>query len=60
MLPEFVVFYAIVLGIGIWAGWRQRKRIKAEGRSGHSQEDVMVAGRGMGYIVGILTIAGNN
>ena len=32
-LISLLVFYAAVLGIGIWAGWKQRKESKASGTS---------------------------
>ena len=32
--------------------------MKAAGRTELTQEDVMIAGRSMGYVVGILTMAG--
>ena len=57
-LISLCIFYLIVLGIGVWAGWKQRREIKSQGRTEVRQEDVMVAGRNMGYIVGILTMAG--
>ena len=52
-LVSIVLFYAIVLAIGIWAGWQQRKAgAKA------NQETVMLAGRNLGLFVGILTMGG--
>ena len=32
-LASVVVFYALVLAVGIWAAWRQRKALRALGRS---------------------------
>ena len=32
-LASVVVFYALVLAVGIWAAWSQRKAIRALGRS---------------------------
>ena len=57
-LVSLAIFYLIVLAIGVWAGWRQRRIMKAAGRTELTQEDVMIAGRSMGYVVGILTMAG--
>ena len=57
-LVSIVVFYLIVLLIGLWAGWRQRKIAKQQGRSAVDQEEVMLAGRDIGLFVGILTMGG--
>lgn len=52
-LVSIVLFYSIVLAIGVWAGWQQRKAgAKAD------QETVMLAGRNLGLFVGILTMGG--
>ena len=32
-LASIVVFYSLVLAVGIWAAWRQRKALRALGRS---------------------------
>ena len=57
-LVSIIVFYLIVLLIGLWAGWRQRKIAKQQGRSSVDQEEVMLAGRDIGLFVGILTMGG--
>jgi hypothetical protein len=57
-LISMIVFYLIVLAIGVFAGWKQRKDLKATGTS-HDQETVMLAGRNIGIFVGILTMGGN-
>eukprot|EP00094_Tigriopus_californicus_P002563 TCALIF_02476-PA protein Name:"Similar to SLC5A7 High affinity choline transporter 1 (Homo sapiens)" AED:0.13 eAED:0.13 QI:0/0.8/0.72/0.90/0.7/0.81/11/202/566 len=54
-LISIIVFYIAVLLVGIWAGWRQRKIVKNEGRT-QDQEEVMLAGRNIGLFVGILTM----
>ena len=52
-LVSIIVFYLIVLFIGIWAGWRQRKSQVTT-----DQETVMLAGRNIGLFVGVLTMGG--
>ena len=32
-LASIVVFYALVLAVGIWSAWRQRRALRALGRS---------------------------
>lgn len=46
-----VVFYLAVLLVGIYAGWKQRKKGAAM-----DQENVMLAGRDIGLFVGVLTM----
>ncbi|XP_069680631.1 high-affinity choline transporter 1-like [Periplaneta americana] len=41
------VFYVAMLGVGIWAGTKQKN---------HSEEEVMLAGRSIGVVVGVLTL----
>lgn len=55
-LVSIIVFYLIVLVIGLWAGWRQRKIAKQQGRNNTDQEEVMLAGRDIGILVGIMTM----
>ncbi len=50
-LISIILFYLIVLAIGIWAGWKQRKV-----QSQEDQETVMLAGRNIGLFVGVLTM----
>ena len=50
-LVSIIIFYLIVLLIGIWAGWKQRKESQ-------DQETVMLAGRNIGLFVGVLTMGG--
>ena len=52
-LVSIIVFYLIVLFIGIWAGWKQRKSQMTS-----DQETVMLAGRNIGLFVGVLTMGG--
>uniref|UniRef100_A0A1B0D5P6 Uncharacterized protein n=1 Tax=Phlebotomus papatasi TaxID=29031 RepID=A0A1B0D5P6_PHLPP len=46
---SIVLFYLLILGVGIWAG-----RKKEEGND--SEEEVMLAGRSIGLFVGIFTM----
>jgi len=48
-LAGIIVFYALILGIGVYAAWRRKGR-------GNSAEEVMLAGRSIGPLVGILTM----
>ena len=57
-LISIIVFYLVVLLIGLWAGWKQRKVAKQQGRSSNSEEEVMLAGRDIGLLVGIMTMGG--
>jgi high affinity choline transporter 7 len=57
-LVSILVFYLAVLGVGVWASWRQRKITKAEGKSVADEEDVLLAGRNIGLFVGLLTMGG--
>jgi len=51
-LVSIIVFYLIVLAIGVWAGWNQkRKQTQAD-----DQETVMLAGRNIGLLVGVMTM----
>ncbi|KAK8386520.1 hypothetical protein O3P69_010863 [Scylla paramamosain] len=47
-LVAIIVFYLIILGIGLWAAWRRKGEA--------STEEVMLAGRDIGIFVGILTM----
>lgn len=52
-IVSIVVFYLVVLLIGLWAGWRQKKE-----QNQVDQETVMLAGRNIGVFVGVLTMGG--
>ncbi|OQV18885.1 High-affinity choline transporter 1 [Hypsibius exemplaris] len=52
-LSAVIVFYIIILGVGIWAG---RKQKTTAGAGGPSSEEVMLAGRNIGTVVGIFTM----
>lgn len=52
-LVSIIVFYLLILAVGIWAGWKHGKNNKEVGT-----ESVMLAGRNMGVFVGIMTMTG--
>ena len=60
------VFYALILAIGIWFGFkqkRQQRRIGVASSSGGGKyqqqtETIILAGRNIGLFVGILTMTG--
>lgn len=47
-----IVFYVLVLGVGIWAGTVKKKK------SHHGQDAMILADRGLGPILGIFTLIG--
>lgn len=48
-LVGILVFYIVMLGVGFWAGTKQKNQ---------SEEEVMLAGRSIGTVVGVLTLIG--
>jgi solute carrier family 5 (high affinity choline transporter), member 7 len=54
-LVAVIVFYLLILGVGIWAGRKQKAAI---GGGGPNSEEVMLAGRNIGTVVGIFTMTG--
>ena len=56
-LCAVIVFYLVILGVGIWAGRKQKT--KADG-GGPDSEQVMLAGRNIGTVVGIFTMTGKD
>lgn len=51
---SIVVFYLLILAVGIWAG---KKKPPSSGMESESEE-VMLAGRSIGMFVGIFTMTG--
>jgi high affinity choline transporter 7 len=51
-----VVFYLLILAVGIWAG---RKTDSQKVGDGQQTEEVMLAGRNIGTVVGIFTMTGS-
>lgn len=50
---SIVVFYCLILAVGIWAGRKQKSTEKDP-----DTEEIMLAGRNIGPIVGIFTMTG--
>ncbi|XP_028255913.1 high affinity choline transporter 1-like [Parambassis ranga] len=53
-LAVMAVFYLVILGTGIWASMRSRKKEKT--CSGDGMEMTLLAGRNISFIVGIFTL----
>lgn len=51
-----VLFYFLILMVGIWAG---RKQKTSEDDEELETEEVMLAGRNIGLFVGVFTMTGN-
>ena len=52
-LISIIIFYVLILGVGIWAGKKQKSTEKNP-----DTEEIMLAGRNIGLIVGIFTMTG--
>ena len=52
-LLAVLIFYAAILAIGIYASWKSKSFKK-----GTKSEDVLLAGRDIGLVVGIFTLTG--
>jgi len=52
-LVAMIVFYALILFVGIWAAWYKRNQ-----GAGRKSETIMVAGRDIGMFVGLFTMTG--
>lgn len=50
-----IVFYIAVLAVGIWAAAFKRRQAS----QGHLQDDMMLANRRLGPLLGIFTLIGN-
>lgn len=50
-LISVIVFYVIFLLLGLWAAWKSRK-------STNDSENVLLAGRSIGMMLGIFTMTG--
>ncbi len=57
-LISLIFFYLAVLAVGVWAGWKRKQMAKAAGVEVMDQEEMMLAGRDLGLVVGILTTGG--
>ena len=54
-LVSIIVFYLVILAIGIWAAWYKRRR---GGSPDENNERIMVGGRDIGLFVGSFTMTG--
>jgi len=54
-LISIVVFYLLILFIGLWAG-RKTNRNKSNGNNSSKEDDILLAGRNLGVLVGIFTM----
>lgn len=48
-LTGILVFYLLVLVVGIWASTKSKN---------HGEEELMLAGRSLGLVVGVITLIG--
>ncbi|KAF5897219.1 high affinity choline transporter 1 [Clarias magur] len=53
-LVAIVIFYLLILGVGIWAAWKNKNSGVEEGA--HRSETIMVGGRDIGLFVGAFTM----
>jgi len=51
------VFYLIVLAVGVFAAWKQKKSLAGQ-TGGKPEETIMLAKRNLGIFVGVLTMTG--
>lgn len=52
-----IFFYLLILIVGVWAG-RKAKNADAMSIDGEQTEEIMLAGRNIGTLVGIFTMTG--
>lgn len=52
-IVSIIVFYILILAVGIWAGKKQKSTEKKP-----DTEEIMLAGRNIGLVVGIFTMTG--
>lgn len=55
-LVAIVIFYVLILFVGIWAAWKNKNSGVGEG--GERSESIMVGGRDIGLFVGGFTMTG--
>lgn len=55
-LVAIVIFYVLILFVGIWAAWKNKNSGVGEG--GDRSESIMVGGRDIGLFVGGFTMTG--
>ena len=49
------IFYLIIFGVGIWSGWKQKKK-----KVVNDSENIILAGRDIGLFIGVLTMTGES
>jgi high affinity choline transporter 7 len=52
-LIAIILFYLVILAVGIWAGRKQKSTEKNP-----DTEEIMLAGRNIGLLVGVFTMTG--
>ena len=57
-LVAIVVFYVLILFVGIWAAWKNKN--SGVGDGGERSESIMVGGRDIGLFVGGFTMTGQS
>uniref|UniRef100_A0A1I7TE78 High-affinity choline transporter 1 n=1 Tax=Caenorhabditis tropicalis TaxID=1561998 RepID=A0A1I7TE78_9PELO len=55
-IVAIVFFYVLILVVGIWAGRKSKSTKELESEAGAQTEEVMLAGRNIGTLVGIFTM----
>lgn len=55
-LVAIVIFYVLILFVGIWAAWKNKNAGVSDG--GDRSESIMVGGRDIGLFVGGFTMTG--
>ncbi|KAA0202087.1 hypothetical protein HAZT_HAZT001813 [Hyalella azteca] len=50
-LVAILLFYALILGVGIYAAWRRRSKKD-------NSDEIILAGRSIGPFVGLMTMTG--
>lgn len=54
------LFYCLILAVGIWVGWKEKRKFKLAKSGANQSENIMLAGRDMGLFVGVLTMTGSD
>ncbi|ETN69315.1 hypothetical protein NECAME_05298 [Necator americanus] len=57
-IVAIIFFYVLILVVGIWAGRKSKDAKDLVGQEGAHTEEVMLAGRNIGTLVGIFTMTG--
>lgn len=55
-LVAIVIFYVLILVVGIWAAWKNKA--SGDEESLDRSENIMVGGRDIGLFVGVFTMTG--